>query len=91
MPSGMFTCLNAHGPVQSQSHACRHALTHAPAQTYGCAHTRATGYRLPHVAAFIAGMWENTIFVVMGDNGGPTFEAHSNTPLRGGKLNWHAH
>ena len=37
------------------------------------------------------GMWDNTIFVVMGDNGGPTFEAHSNTPFRGGKLNWCAH
>jgi hypothetical protein len=36
-------------------------------------------------------MWDNTIFVVMGDNGGPTFEAHSNTPFRGGKLNWCAH
>ena len=24
----------------------------------------------------------------MGDNGGPTFEGHSNTPLRGGKLNF---
>jgi arylsulfatase A-like enzyme len=35
-----------------------------------------------------AGMWESTVFVFMGDNGGPTFEGHSNTPLRGGKLNF---
>ena len=30
------------------------------------------------------GLWENSVFVFQGDNGGPTFEAHSNTPLRGG-------
>lgn len=34
------------------------------------------------------GMWNNTVLVFMGDNGGPTFEAHSNSPLRGGKLNF---
>ena len=31
-----------------------------------------------------AGMWDNTVLVFMGDNGGPTFEGHSNYPLRGG-------
>jgi arylsulfatase A-like enzyme len=34
------------------------------------------------------GVWENTVLVFQGDNGGPTFEAHSNAPLRGGKLNF---
>jgi len=33
-------------------------------------------------------MWDNTVLVFMGDNGGPTFEGHSNYPLRGGKLNF---
>jgi hypothetical protein len=33
------------------------------------------------------GMYNNSVIVVCGDNGGPTFEGHSNTPLRGGKLN----
>ena len=35
-----------------------------------------------------AGLWENSVLVLQGDNGGPTFEAHSNFPLRGGKLNF---
>ena len=34
------------------------------------------------------GIWDNSVFVFQGDNGGPTFEGHSNTPLRGGKLNF---
>tara|TARA_B110000208_G_scaffold60322_1_gene78553 strand:- start:267 stop:2114 length:1848 start_codon:yes stop_codon:yes gene_type:complete len=34
------------------------------------------------------GMWENTILIFQGDNGGPVDGAHSNTPLRGGKLNF---
>jgi hypothetical protein len=33
-------------------------------------------------------MWENTVLVFMGDNGGPVDGAHSNFPLRGGKLNF---
>ena len=33
-------------------------------------------------------MWNNTVLVFMGDNGGPNDGAHSNTPLRGGKLNF---
>ena len=36
-----------------------------------------------------AGMWDNTVLVFMGDNGGPTFEGHSNYPLRGGMLRPH--
>ena len=31
-------------------------------------------------------LWANTVLLVVGDNGGPTFEGHSNHPLRGGKL-----
>ena len=34
------------------------------------------------------GMWNNTVLALLGDNGGPTFEGHSNAPLRGGKLNF---
>ena len=34
------------------------------------------------------GMWENTVLVVMGDNGGPVNNGHDNGPFRGGKLNW---
>lgn len=34
------------------------------------------------------GMWHNTVLVFLGDNGGPTNNAHSNYPLKGGKLNW---
>ena len=34
------------------------------------------------------GMWENSILVFQGDNGGPVDGAHSNTPMRGGKLNF---
>eukprot|EP00040_Diaphanoeca_grandis_P015496 m.79144 g.79144 ORF g.79144 m.79144 type:complete len:284 (+) comp25184_c0_seq1:255-1106(+) len=33
-------------------------------------------------------MINNTVIVFQGDNGGPTFDGHSNTPLRGGKLNF---
>jgi len=35
-----------------------------------------------------ANMMNNTVIVFQGDNGGPTFDGHSNTPLRGGKLNF---
>lgn len=34
------------------------------------------------------GMWHNTVLVFIGDNGGPTNNAHNNYPLKGGKLNW---
>jgi len=35
------------------------------------------------------GMWDNTVFVFSGDNGGPESEAHWNGGLRGGKWdNW---
>jgi arylsulfatase A-like enzyme len=34
------------------------------------------------------GLWSRTLMLMMGDNGGPTFEGHSNYPLRGGKLNF---
>ena len=40
------------------------------------------------VALQSRGMWENTVLVVMGDNGGPMNNGHNNGPLRGGKLNW---
>jgi hypothetical protein len=40
------------------------------------------------LALTAAGYWENTVLFFMGDNGGPTFEGHSNYPLRGGKLNF---
>jgi len=33
-------------------------------------------------------MWDDTIVVVMGDNGGPLNNGHDNGPFRGGKLNW---
>lgn len=33
-------------------------------------------------------MWDNTVLVFMGDNGGPILGAHSNLPYRGGKLNF---
>ena len=33
-------------------------------------------------------MWNRTVFVLMGDNGGPLDGAHSNGHLRGGKLNF---
>ena len=39
-----------------------------------CARVRARALRLP------------LVLVLQGDNGGPTFEGHSNTPLRGGKV-----
>eukprot|EP00927_Polykrikos_kofoidii_P048039 TRINITY_DN42276_c0_g2_i1.p1 TRINITY_DN42276_c0_g2~~TRINITY_DN42276_c0_g2_i1.p1 ORF type:complete len:603 (-),score=82.77 TRINITY_DN42276_c0_g2_i1:106-1914(-) len=35
-----------------------------------------------------AGMWDNTVLIFMGDNGGPVDGGHSNFPLRGGKLNF---
>jgi len=34
------------------------------------------------------GMWDDTVMVVMGDNGGPLNNGHDNGPFRGGKLNW---
>lgn len=34
------------------------------------------------------GMWNNTVLIFMGDNGGPSDGGHSNAPLRGGKLNF---
>jgi arylsulfatase A-like enzyme len=34
------------------------------------------------------GMWSTTLLAMMGDNGGPLDGAHSNAPLRGGKLNF---
>lgn len=33
------------------------------------------------------GLYDDSVIMVLGDNGGPTFEAHSNSPLRGGKFN----
>ena len=33
-------------------------------------------------------MWDNSVLVFMGDNGGPNDGGHSNAPLRGGKLNF---
>ena len=33
-------------------------------------------------------MWNNSVLVFQGDNGGPLDGAHSNFPLRGGKLNF---
>jgi hypothetical protein len=33
-------------------------------------------------------MYNNTITIFLGDNGGPHFESHSNIPLRGGKKTW---
>ena len=41
-----------------------------------------------HEALKARGLYGDSVIVVMGDNGGPTFEAHSNSPLRGGKLNF---
>lgn len=35
-----------------------------------------------------SGMWDNSVLVFMGDNGGPNDGGHSNAPLRGGKLNF---
>ena len=35
-----------------------------------------------------AGLWENSVTICMGDNGGPVNNGHSNVPLRGRKLNW---
>jgi hypothetical protein len=35
-----------------------------------------------------AGLWENSVTIFMGDNGGPVNNGHSNVPFRGGKLNW---
>ena len=40
------------------------------------------------VALKARNLYDDAVIVVMGDNGGPTFEGHSNSPLRGGKLNW---
>jgi arylsulfatase A-like enzyme len=38
-------------------------------------------------AAFrTAGLWEQTVTIFMGDNGGPVNNGHSNVPFRGGKL-----
>eukprot|EP01052_Picozoa_sp_SAG31_P043685 SAG31_NODE_7358_length_1711_cov_1.196650_2_plen_86_part_00 len=33
-----------------------------------------------------AGLWQNSVTIFMGDNGGPVNNGHANVPFRGGKV-----
>ena len=76
-----FECENVHG-ASGQNCYCNRLIVKAQVSALDDAVLNLT------TALKARGIWDKSVFVFQGDNGGPTFEGHSNTPLRGGKLNF---
>lgn len=92
-PLFMYLALhNTHAPIESMPEFSALYPTIAPPlqkHFYGMVSTVDSTVKNVTAALKATGMWDNTLFVYMTDNGSPIQVAGSNYPLRGGKgSNW---